>query len=148
MLTYGCPLHEKITRGLFLATTSFLLVLGPLTGCGLSESEPVDIGSGDVCAFCGKAISKPQFGSEIIYEGKVYKFDDLTCLNAFKTKHSESIHGTAYLIEYASRRWIRSDAATIVATDVATPMGSGLLAFADSAKANAFAKAHPPKKAM
>jgi copper chaperone NosL len=93
-------------------------------------------------------ISQPGFASEIISNGKVYKFDDLACLNAFKTKHSESIRGTTYAVDMATKRWIRFDAATMVATDVLTPMGSGLIAFSDSARANAFAKAHPPKKAM
>jgi hypothetical protein len=125
------------------------LVLGIwISGCGPSESEPVAIESGDVCSFCKMEISQPVFASEIIYAGKVYKFDDLACLNAFKTKRSGTIHGTTYVVDFAAKRWMRYDAATIVPTDVATPMGSGLLAFADSSKANAFARVHPPKKAM
>lgn len=125
------------------------LVLGIwISGCGPSESEPVGIESGDVCSFCTMEISQPIFASEIIYSGKVYKFDDLACLNAFKTKHSASIRGTTYVMDFPTKQWMRYDAATIVPTDVSTPMGSGLLAFADSSKANAFATVHPPKKAM
>jgi copper chaperone NosL len=119
-----------------------------IIGCGVSESEPVDIESGDACSFCQMTITQPVFASEIISGGKVYKFDDLACLSAFKTKRSETIHGTTYVTDLTAKKWIRYDAATIVATDVATPMGSGLVAFADSTRANAFANAHPSKKAM
>jgi len=119
-----------------------------ISGCGPSESEPVEIESGDKCSFCGMDIEQPAFASEIIYEGNVYKFDDLACMNAFKTKNREKIHGTTYVTDHPTKRWVRYDAATIVVTDVATPMGSGLLAFANPERANAFAKTHPPKKAM
>lgn len=134
--------------GLMIVLALSLLMGLWIMGCGYSESEPVDIESGDMCSFCKREISQPGLASEIIYDGKVYKFDDLACLSAFKTKHSSSIHGTTYMVDFATKRWMRGDMATIVATDVATPRSSGLLAFADSAKANAFARVHPPKEAM
>ena len=147
------PQHDRILRiksktGFFFVMIFLLLVLAFVAGCGPSESQPVDIESGDVCAFCGRTIKDPLFASEIIYDGKVYKFDDLSCLSAFQTKHRGDIFGTTYVVDYLTKQWIRADAATIVATDVATPMGSGLLAFADTAKANSFARARPSKKTM
>lgn len=131
-----------------LAIASCLVLGAWISGCGLSESKPVDIEAGDACSFCQMTISQVAFASEVISGGKVYKFDDLACLNAFKTKRRETIHGTTFVTDLATKRWINLDGATIVAADVATPMGSGLVAFADSAKANAFARAHPPKKAL
>lgn len=148
MPTNYCIQLAQKSRGLLLTLVLPLFIGIWISGCGPSESKPVDIESEDACSFCSMEITRPAFASEIIFKGNVYKFDDLACLNAFKTKRSEIIKGTTYVTDFATKQWIRFDAATIVVTDVATPMGSGLLAFADSSKANAFAKARPTKKAM
>jgi copper chaperone NosL len=148
MLTIDSRLLVRMWGTRKLGTAVCLLFGAFIVGCGHSESEPVDIESGDTCSFCRMAITRPVFASEIIAGGKVYKFDDLACLSAFKTKRRDTIRGTTYVTDLGTRQWIRYDAATIVATDVATPMGSGLVAFADSARANAFANAHPSQKAM
>jgi len=145
---YQCAHFLRTNAEQMIAVALCFVLQAAMLGCGPSESEPVDIESGDVCSFCQMGISQPSFASEIIADGKVYKFDDLACLNAFKTKHRDTVHGTTYVMNYATKQWIRFEAATIVATDVATPMGSGLVAFADAPRAQAFAKAHPPKKAM
>jgi copper chaperone NosL len=148
MPTNDCAQLVRNSTGVLFTLTLSLFIGMWISGCGPSESKPVDIESEDACSFCSMAISRPAFASEIIFKGTVYKFDDLACLNAFKTKRSEIIHGTTYVTDFATKEWIRFDAATIVATDVATPMGSGLLAFADSSKAHAFARARPTKKTM
>jgi len=148
MLIY-CPACLARKELLRTFTIGVCLCLGMWTlSCGPSESEPVDIESGDACSFCQMPITQPAFASEIISDGKVYKFDDLACLNAFKTKRRGTLHGTTYVKDFASKHWMRFEAATIVTTDVPTPMGSGMLAFANAVSANAFAKAHPSKKAM
>jgi len=148
MINPNSSLSVHAVKGGLRSAALSLLVLLLISSCGPSEDEPVEINSGDTCSFCGMTIKKPVLASEIIFNGKVYKFDDLACLDAFKTKNRDKIRGTAYAIDFASRKWVRYDAATIVATDIVTPMGSGLLAFADSAKANAFARTHAPRKAM
>lgn len=148
MLTDLCVWCSNIKTGFVMAAFSIVTLGLSSSGCGPSESRPVDIESGDVCSSCGMVISQLRLASEIIFNSKVYKFDDLGCLSRYKTKHSQTIHGTAYVTDFATKQWIRFDAATIVPTDLQTPMGSGLVAFADSSRANSFARAHPAKVAM
>ncbi len=138
------------TIGFGLVTTALWIAAVCVSGwsCGISESEPVEIEEGDVCSSCGMEITNVALASEIIDAGKVYKFDDLGCLNRYKTKYSQKIRGTTYVTDFATKRWVKFDRATIIPTSLATPMGSGLVAFADTARANAFARAHPPKVAM
>ena len=147
MITKSLTFSLAGTKRIFLLSL-LLLTTGLWISCGPSGDKPVDIESGDVCSFCGMDISQPVLASEIIYNGKVYKFDDLACMNAFKTKRSETAHAPTFVVDFATKQWIRAEGATIVATNVETPMGSGLIGFADSARARQFAAAHPPKKAM
>ncbi|WP_036679249.1 nitrous oxide reductase accessory protein NosL [Daejeonella oryzae] len=53
-----------------------------LTGCS-TDPEPIRTGQ-DNCNFCKMTISDKRFGAEIVTQkGKIYKFDDAHCLNAF-----------------------------------------------------------------
>ena len=117
-------------------------------GCGSPEEKPVDIYADDKCSYCGMTITKPIFASEIVTDKEVLKFDDLSCLDSFKTKNHGILFRATFVMDYRKKAWITFDKAFIVATGVATPMGSGLVAFSDTASANTFARAHPPAKAM
>jgi copper chaperone NosL len=134
----------RFSTGLLMLVAIGLL----LYGCGSTEVKPIDIYNGDECSYCGMPIVQADFSSEIIAGSKVYKFDDLACMDAFRTKHGEMTEKTIFVMGYRTKKWLRYDNSTIVSTGIETPMGSGLVAFADSAQARVFAKAHPPKKAM
>jgi copper chaperone NosL len=118
------------------------------TSCGPPEEKPVDIYSEDKCSYCGMPIGQAIFAGELITEKEVLKFDDLSCMDNFKTKHREVPVRASFVIDYRSKNWIRFERATIVPTGIATPMGSGLVAFADTASANAFVQAHPSARAF
>jgi copper chaperone NosL len=119
-----------------------------ICGGGSPEDKPVDIYDDDVCTYCGMPISQVDFSSEILSDGKVFKFDDLACMDAFRTKHSQMKDRTIFVMGYGTKSWLRYENSMIIPTGIATPMGSGLVAFADTARAHASAKAHPPKKPM
>jgi copper chaperone NosL len=58
-----------------------------LSACS-SGPEPIHYGH-DACHFCKMTISDKRFGAEIVTKkGKVYKFDDLSCLVAFQKSNS------------------------------------------------------------
>ena len=118
------------------------------SGCGAPEEKPVDIYSGDKCSYCGMPITQAIFAGEIITDKDVLKFDDLSCMDNYKTKHRDVQVRASFVIDYRSKNWIVFERASIVPTGIATPMGSGLVAFADTTSANAFARAHPPAKAF
>ena len=117
------------------------------TGCGSSDIKPIEIYPEDMCRHCRMAISDQHVASEIITaEHDALKFDDIGCMQEFMDAHKELNPAAVFLKDYMSKEWIPLGKATIVKTDVMTPMGSGKVAFADSARAHAFAREHPPLK--
>ena len=114
-------------------------------GCGSESPKPVDIFPEDMCAHCRMAVSDPKFASEIITTNEVFKFDDLACLEAFKQRRNDLRIEASYVKDYESAQWLKIENAIRVTTGVFTPMGSGIVAFADSSKATSFLMSHPPR---
>jgi len=120
-----------------------------VVGCGSSEIKPVDIFPEDNCAQCRMAVSDERFASEIINEdGEAFKFDDLGCMLKFRAKQNDVKIAGIFLKDYETKEWIPYERATLIETDVETPMGSGKLAFADSIRAREFQKRHPASNAL
>jgi len=120
------------------------VVVACLAGCGAPRTGPVEIYPEDACATCRMAFSDHRFASEIIDgDGGVFKFDDIACMEAFRSGHGEVRVAATFVKDYDTNAWIAREHAVIVATGVASPMGSGKLAFADSSRALAFQKEHP-----
>ena len=67
-----------------------------LLGSCSNDPEPIRLGQ-DNCDFCKMTVSDSRFGAEIVTKkGKIFKFDDAHCVNAFldsKTVASEEIAG-------------------------------------------------------
>jgi copper chaperone NosL len=125
-------------------TAFFLLSIHVLAGCGSSGLRPVEIFPEDMCANCRMAISDERFASEIITgDGEAFKFDDLGCLLKFRGKRNDIRIAATFLKDYETRAWIPYERATIVETDLDTPMGSGTVAFADAKRAQSVAAEHP-----
>lgn len=119
-----------------LKSISFLLVF--LIACSSTEIKPVPIENGDMCSFCRMAISEKQFASEIITDDeRVLKFDDIGCLLRFRQKASDGLRPAAIFVsDYDSREWVTAEKAFFVKSKtVKTPMGSGIVAYADQSKA-------------
>jgi copper chaperone NosL len=110
-------------------------------GCPSGEVKPVDIFPEDACSNCRMAVSDHRFAAEIISEqGEVFKFDDIGCMERFREKRSDVVIAATYLKDYETKEWVPSGRATILETDIDTPMGSGKIAFSDSVQAGAFRK--------
>ena len=116
-----------------------------VAGCVSSELKPVDIFPEDACAQCRMAVSDKSFASEIITEeGEVLKFDDLGCLENYRKKNPAVKIRTIFVSDFDTKTWLPYEKSRIVKTGITTPMGSGRVAFADSAKAVEFLKNNPP----
>lgn len=121
-----------------------ILLLIILVGCGSSEIKPVDIYPEDMCSHCRMAISDQAFASEIITEaGEVFKFDDLGCLERFKEKSADLKIAATFVKDYETKIWLPYEHSTIVQTSIRTPMGSGRVALADTAKAREIMEKFP-----
>ncbi|MEW6511235.1 MAG: nitrous oxide reductase accessory protein NosL [Bacteroidota bacterium] len=113
--------------------------------CRSGEVKPVDIYPEDMCAVCRMAFSDHRFASEIIDDrDEVYKFDDIGCMLEFRTSSRDVAMVSTFVKDYDTDEWIPFDRATVVKTGIHTPMGSGKVAFRDSARAAEFARQHPP----
>lgn len=93
----------------------------------------------DVCSFCKMSIADEHFGAEIITKkGKVYKFDDMHCLLAFRkanTINNADIKET-WLINFEEpHNFIESSKAFLLKSDeLHSPMGGNIANFSDEAK--------------
>jgi copper chaperone NosL len=116
------------------------VVLWP--GAPSTGPEPIAWGR-DTCARCRMHLSRPGYAGELRDRaGVLHKYDDIGCLvGAIVAAHAEvpeawvEDHGGSGLVPLLSAHLVRGDA-------VQTPMGHGVVAFADAAAARAFAAAH------
>jgi len=110
-------------------------------GCGVHEIKPIDIFAEDVCSNCRMAISDDRFAGEIItVDREVFKFDDIGCMELFEERQHGMKIAARFVRTFESTAWIPYEKSIILETTVTTPMGSGKIAFADSTKAQAFAR--------
>ncbi len=112
-----------------------LLLLGfSIQGCS-SGPQPINYGR-DNCHFCKMTISDKRFGAEVVSStGKVFKFDDLHCVNAF-LKDGEvdrsKVKGI-YVSDYLPpNEFIESsDAVFFKSEDLRSPMAGNVAALRD-----------------
>lgn len=108
-----------------------------------AHSGPVPIAYGrDTCARCRMIISRPGFAGELRdRKGVLTKYDDVGCLlEAMLAERGEMPE--AWVEDHASGALVPLLGAALVRVEPArTPMGHGIVAFADAGAANAFTKA-------
>jgi copper chaperone NosL len=87
------------------------------------------------------AISQKQFAAQLFdAEDNLYKFDDVACMARFLNQ-GRAKPAAVFVADYETREWMKESSAWFVRTDeVPTPMGGGLLAFSDRARAEAAAR--------
>lgn len=112
--------------------------------CGTKDIKAVDIYPEDMCTLCRMAVSDERFACELLVDhGEVLKFDDIGCMEQYlRTKPETRTVVETFYKDYERKGWIAAARATVVETDVMTPMGSGKVAFADSEAAAKFQREH------
>jgi copper chaperone NosL len=123
-----------------------LVVLAVLAaGCAnaASATGPPDIVFGrDLCVECGMLITEARFASGYRVDGDTRTFDDIGNMLLYGTSHGELDNAStnAWVHDYEQSVWIAADSAWyVLAPGLVTPMGWGLVAFADEERAVAFA---------
>jgi len=120
-----------------------LLVALLISGCGRQvdmEAPPVIIYGRDVCSRCGMIIEDARFAAAYMTtDGEAHIFDDIGDMLVHQADEGDEVY--AYWVhDYETEAWLRGETAHYVLTaEIHTPMGYGLLAFADSGRATAFA---------
>jgi len=123
-------------------TINSKLEIKPIVAAGLltlaliscsTDPNPIKIGT-DGCSFCKMTISDPRFGGELITKkGKVYKFDDMHCLQSFHqsgTVAKKDI-GSIWLVDYDKKGGLISEKQALLfkSADLRSPMGANVAAF-------------------
>jgi len=137
---------------MFLSRVRFAVVLGMgllLFSCAVPEPESLHYGE-DVCDYCRMTIVERNFGSELVTnKAKVYKFDAIECLAAFKASDmvaADDIHSMWITDFLATPSLVNTSQANFVHTDHArSPMGVGLFGFSSPTGACVFAEEHQGK---
>lgn len=98
---------------------------------------PVPIQHGrDACASCRMHVDRPGYAAERLVDGRAAIYDDIGCLAHALAAGGE--RGRVWVEDHGTGALVPLESATLVrARDVRTPMGSGVVAFADAARARA-----------
>jgi copper chaperone NosL len=87
------------------------------------------------------AISQLRYAAEMIdAEEQVFKFDDIGCMLRFSRARRPN-GAVWFVMDYDSRKWLPAEAAHLVKSpSIQSPMGGGIIAFEDRAKAQDYAR--------
>lgn len=135
-LSLACVLIEwkrfKISSKRFSTALSLLLLPVLLNSCS-AKPEAIIAGT-DNCYFCKMTITDSRYGAEMLTKkGKVYKFDDLHCLLAFKKAGmiDEGLVKDIYLVDFTGDHGlIKSTEGFLLRGDgIHGPMNGNVIAF-------------------
>ncbi len=89
----------------------------------------------DPCAECYMIINEKRFAAAIkTREGETFRFDDVGCLVNFMNKNELKDY-RVWVAGFASEQWLPAEKADFILNkNITTPMGFGILAFADESQ--------------
>jgi copper chaperone NosL len=130
---------KKIENPAILRSAAAMLVLLLMVSCKTGPT-PINFGK-DVCDHCKMIIMDNKYCSEIVTnKGKVFKFDDYTCMSAFsRTDQIKNAGGhNTYISDYNGSGFVKSDSAFfITSSSLRGPMGGTFCGFKDKASQEA-----------
>ena len=132
-----------------LLARALLLMAVSASACAERSLEPahLDTKAGEACAACRMVISSARTAGQVVSsDAEPLFFDDLGCLRTWLEREHDSIGaGTAvYVADHRTGNWVPAGQAVFGSSArVETPMGSGLLAYADNASLAADTAAAP-----
>lgn len=104
--------------------------------------QPPEIKFGfDVCDQCGMQIDEPRFAAASLLTNNEYrKFDDIGEMLVYHMEHPEAQVQAWFVHDFRSEEWLRGEDAYFVrSSSIETPMGFGIVAFADRTQADSYA---------
>jgi copper chaperone NosL len=129
---------NRIMTGInkIVTAISAVLIFG-LMSCNTGP-QPIKLGV-DACSFCKMTIADNRFGAEIITKkGKIFKFDDMHCLLAFKKANTINNNDIKeiYLINFDEpHNFIEAPKAFLwKSNELHSPMGGNIANFTDETK--------------
>ena len=123
-----------------------IILFSLINGCSNDNGfKPAQINYGeDICTACSMIISEQKYSAQyILPDGTVKKFDDIGCMIDYikKTKDEIDRISTIYVRDFESNNWINAkNAYFIYNRQIKTPMGYGIIAFANDNEASNYMK--------
>ena len=124
--------YRKLKKARLSASPAVAVVFAVLflSAC---ESKPQAIKlNSDNCAFCEMTIADKRFGAELLTQkGRVYKFDDLSCMLRYMKEKKGAIYKGIYISDYLSPNALTEiEKVTLIEGEsVGSPMGGNIAAF-------------------
>jgi copper chaperone NosL len=113
-----------------------------LVACGsdIDFDQPPDIVYGeDVCERCSMIINEARYAAAYVTEdGEAHRFDDIGGMLA-RTEEASADVVVFWVHDFDSEEWLKAEEAHYVQGDHITPMGFGIIAFAEYDRAEAWA---------
>jgi len=119
-----------------------LLAVALLTACAseVNFDQPPEIIYGeDVCERCSMIINEARYAAAYVTaDGQPHLFDDIGGMLA-QNREVPADEAVFWVHDFVSEQWLKAEAAYYVKGDQITPMGFGIIAFADRDQADAWA---------
>lgn len=133
--------HRQRRHSFALSLVVLLAIL--LVSCQPRPSldTPPEIRYGeDACDLCHMIINEARFAAAYVTrQGEARRFDDIGDLVAYHAAHAEEV-AAFWVHDYDTEEWLRAEQAAFVVSDAFhTPMGHGIVAVADAARAQELA---------
>lgn len=119
------------------------MAIGAACGSKTYEAQAINEAT-DRCVICNMAIKDDQYATQIITkDGQSLKFDDLGCMNQWKTENGTDTVGAAFVRDYTNSKWLKyEDAYYVYEAQIKTPMAYGIVSFESEKEAEAFIAEH------
>lgn len=131
---------SKMRKGKAPAAAAIVMAM-MVSACGNKGPEPINLNK-DNCDFCQMTIAEEKFSCELItVKGRVYKFDDLSCLLEYKTANPDPAVRSIYVADFLTPGSLleQEKAFFIRGEEIDSPMGGGIAAFSDKNTAMEYA---------
>jgi copper chaperone NosL len=105
---------------------------------GPAEPAPLDTRH-EQCASCRMTVSDARLASQVVAPGELPRFfDDLRCLGDFLRAGKAPPGAVVFVADHRTKAWVRAERAVYTKVpQLATPMGSHVIAHADAASRDA-----------
>lgn len=126
-----------------LAVLMIMFVVAALVGCGQKKYAAQAINEDvDVCAVCNMQVKDGAYATQIVTKnGRSIKFDDIGCMNKWKTENGMDQIGMEYVRDYNDKSWVEYEKASYVYDpSIRTPMAYGIVSFKNKKSAESYMK--------
>lgn len=127
-----------LLAGMILLPLVGFLVVSCSSGPNLDEPPEIRYGE-DTCDRCQMIINEARYAAAYVMpDGQARRFDDIGGMIAYTREVPEDV-AVFWVHDFDTEEWLKADEAFYIKSDHLTPMGFGIVAFGDQARAESWA---------